>query len=232
MILTSHQPYFLPYLAYWQLIHLADRFLIGDDFAFMKGGWIPRNRILVQGVPVYFRIEVRHQSCNRLISETRLVDFPLTDKLRTLEMAYHKAPCFEAGYALIEQILRNPERRLSVFLEDSIRIVSAYLGITTPIGRTSDLPGNRLLRREERVYDLCHRLGADTYVNAIGGTRLYDREAFARQGIRLKFLQSRHTPYAQFGGRFVEKLSILDAVMFTPRERLHEMLDQYTLIDG
>ena len=232
MILTSHQPYFLPYLAYWQLIHLADRFLIGDDFAFMKGGWIPRNRILVQGVPAYFRVEVRHQSCNWLISEMQLVDFPLTDKLKTLEMAYHKAPCFEAGYALVEQILRNPERRLSVFLEDSIRAVSAYLGITTPIGRTSDLPGNRQLRREERVYDMCHRLGADTFVNAIGGTRLYSREAFARQGIRLKFLQSWHMPYAQYGGPFVEKLSILDAVMFNPRERLREMLDQYTLIDG
>ncbi|MBR1538525.1 MAG: WbqC family protein [Bacteroidales bacterium] len=232
MILTSHQPYLFPYLAYWQLIYVADLFLIGDDFAFMKGGWIPRNRILVQGAPQFFRIEVRDQSCHRLICETLLATTDIGDKLRTLEMAYHKAPCFEAGYALAERILRNPERNLAVFIEYSIREMCAYLGIDTPVGRTSDYPGNSLLKREKRVYDLCHRTGADRYINAIGGTRLYRKEDFERQGIRLQFLQSRHTPYPQFGAPFVEKLSILDAVMFNPRERLHEMLDDYSLIDG
>lgn len=232
MIVASHQPYFLPYLPYWQLIHVADRFLIGDDFAFMKGGWIARNRILVQDSPQYLRMEVQDRSSFRLISETLRAPLPVDNKLRTLEMAYHKAPFFKDGFSLAEEVICCPERNLAVFLEQSIRSVCAYLGITTPIGHTSDLPGNRLLKREERIYDFCHRLGADHYVNAIGGRAMYHGEEFARQGIRLQFLQSCHTPYPQFGGPFVEKLSILDAIMFNSREQLHEMLDQYTLIDG
>lgn len=232
MIVASHQPYFLPYLPYWQLIHMADRFLIGDDFAFMKGGWIARNRILVQGSPQYLRMEVQDRSSFRLISETLRAPLPVDNKLRTLEMAYHKAPFFKDGFSLAEEVICCPERNLAEFLEHSIRTVCAYLGITTPIGHTSDLPGNRLLKREERIYDFCHRLGADRYVNAIGGRAMYHGEEFALQGIRLQFLQSWHTPYPQFGGPFVEKLSILDAIMFNSREQLHEMLDQYTLIDG
>lgn len=232
MILASHQPYFLPYFAYWQLIHAADRFLIGDDYAFIKSGWIARNRILVQGKPQFFRMEISRKSSFRRICDTQLAPIRIGDKLKTLEMAYHKAPYFADVYPLAERILTNPERRLAAFLEDSIRDVCRYLGIVTPLGRTSDLPGNRLLRREYRIYDFCHRMGADTYVNAIGGQSLYEGPAFAREGLRLKFLQARHTPYPQSGGPFVEKLSVLDTMMFNSRERLHEMLDDYTLIDG
>ena len=232
MILASNQPYFLPYLPYWQLIHAADLFLIGDDFAYKMGSWIPRNRILVQGRPTFFRMEIDHKSCNRLISEMRLAPLPVEDKLKTLEMAYHRAPCFTAGFELAQRIVCNPERNLALFLEYAIREVCGYLGITTQIGRTSDIQGNSLLKREARVYDLCHRTGADTYINAIGGTALYHPDAFAREGIRLKFLKARLSPYPQFDGPFHANLSVLDAIMFNPRERLHEMLDEYTLIDG
>ena len=232
MTLSSNQPYFLPYLPYWQLIHAADTFLIGDDFAYMIGSWIPRNRILVQGRPTFFRMEIDHKSCKRLISETRLAPLPVNDKLKTLEMTYHRAPYFAEGFDLARRIVCNPERNLALFLEYAIREVCAYLGITTPIGRTSDLTGNSLLKREQRIYDFCHRLGADTYINAIGGTALYDQEAFAKEGIRLKFLKARLSPYPQFDGPFHANLSVLDAIMFNPRERLHEMLDEYTLIDG
>ena len=155
MILASNQPYFLPYLPYWQLIHAADLFLIGDDFAYKMGSWIPRNRILVQGRPTFFRMAIDHKSCNRLISETRLAPLPVEDKLKTLEMAYHRAPCFAAGFELAQRIVRNPERNLALFLEFAIREVCGYLGITTQIGRTSDIQGNSLLKREARVYDLC-----------------------------------------------------------------------------
>ena len=82
------------------------------------------------------------------------------------------------------------------------------------------------------MYDFCHRLNADTFINPIGGTALYCGQDFAREGIRLQFLKGRHTPYPQFGQPFVDSLSILDAMMFLSREQLHERLDDYDLIDG
>ena len=234
MTLAGNQPYFLPYLGYWQLIHAADRFLIADDYDFIKEGWINRNYILVNGKPQYFRVEMVGGIPSRLIRDKRIAMKPLwlQDKLKTLRMAYHRAPFYEPGYALAERILLNPERNLSLFLEYSIREVCAYLGITTPIGHSSDLSGNSLLRREERIYDFCARLGADTYVNLPGGQKLYDYEAFAAHGIRLRFIQPVLKPYKQFGDRFTERLSILDAIMFNPPDALHAMLDDFTWIDG
>ena len=119
---------------------------------------------------------------------------------------------------------RIPLAEATVYLATSPKSNSAYLGIDTPIGFTSQLEGNALLKREARIYDFCHRMGADHYINAIGGQQLYSFEEFRRHGIRLSFLSSQA---AEAG-----KLSVLDAIMNHSRDALHAMLDQYTLIDG
>lgn len=225
MTLSANQPYFLPYFPYWQLIHAADRFLIADDYAYMTKSWIPRNRIWVNGRPVYFRVEVKDASCYRLIGETEMVPPNRERKLKTLEMAYHRAPFFREGLDLATRIFACREPLLVDFLTASIREVCAYLGIDTAIGTTSSLPGNALLRREERIYDFCHRTGATRYINAIGGQALYRFDDFRRQGIQLQFIRSTAV-------LLHPQLSVIDAVMHHSRDELHTLLDHYTLIDG
>ena len=226
MTISANQPYFLPYLPFWQLVDCADLFLIGDDYAFKKLSWIPRNRILVNGRVQYFRIEVEDQSCHRLIRDTRILPLDSGNKLRTLEMAYHKAPCFREGYALAERVLNYKSLNLNDFLTHSIKQVCDYLYITTPIAFTSDVPGNRDLRFDERIYHFCAHYGADRYVNACGGKKLYSPVKFRARGLQLDFIHSDIPPYRQFGDDPVPGLSVIDAVMFVPRERLRDMLDQ------
>ena len=232
MILSANQPYFMPYLPYWQLIDCADTFLVSDDYTYRKGSWIPRNRIQVNGRVQYFRLEVRDRSCHRLIGDTELVPFDPAVKLRILEMAYHKAPCFSDGYALCERVLRYPGMGLCDFLTASIREVCDYLYITTPLAFTSQVPGNSELRFDERIYHFCRHFGADTYINAIGGQGLYRFEDFRRHGIRLGFLKSGIPPYRQSGDVSIPGLSVIDAVMYVPREQLRDMLDQRSIIYG
>lgn len=232
MILAGNQPYFLPYLAWWQLIRAADLFLISDDYSFIRSGWICRNRILIDGQPHYFRIEVKKRSSYRLIKNMEIMPVNSGKKLKTLHYAYRRAPYFEDGIALAERVLRFPETNLADFLENSIREVCSFLKIDTPLKRSSELAGNALYKREERIYDACRRTGADTYINAIGGTGLYDKDDFARHGITLKFLKSGLPEYAQYKKPFVNRLSILDAIMFNSAEELQAMLDDYTLTDG
>ena len=232
MILAGNQPYFLPYLAWWQLIKASDLFLISDDYNFIRSGWICRNRILRDGRPLFFRVEVKKRSSYKLIKNMELVPVKIEKKLKTLEYAYRKAPYFDNGIALADRILRYPGTNLADFLENSIKEVSSFLNITTPLKRSSELAGNALFKREELIYDACRRLGADTYINAIGGTSLYHRDDFARHGISLKFLKSGLPEYLQFKHPFVERLSILDIIMFNAPDAIQEMLDDYTLIDG
>ncbi|MBO4476459.1 MAG: WbqC family protein [Bacteroidales bacterium] len=232
MTISANQPYFMPYLPYWQLIDCADVFLVSDDYSFRKGSWIPRNRILVGGRVQFFRMEVEHQSSHRLIMDTELVPFDPAAKLRTLEMAYHRAPCFVDGYALCERVLRFPGRNLCDFLTASIRQVCDYLYITTSIGFTSGIPGNSALKFDERIYHFCRHFGADTYVNAIGGQGLYSFDAFRSHGLRLGFLRSEIPPYTQGAGAFVPGLSVIDAIMNVPREQLRDMLGRRSFIYG
>ena len=232
MTLSANQPYFFPYLPYWQLIDCADLFLVSDDYAFKKHSWIPRNRIQIGGRIYYFRVEVRSQSCHRQIGETSMLPPDSGKKLRTLEMAYHRAPCFADGYALCERVLRYETRNLCDFLVNSIREVCRYLYIDTPVAFTSQVPGNSSLRREERIYDFCRYFGADRYINAIGGQDLYGFDAFRRRGIELGFIHSEIPPYRQFGRTFIPDLSVIDAMMFVPREQLRDMLDKRSFMYG
>ena len=147
-----------------------------------------------------------------------------------MEMAYHKAPNFAEGYELATRILSYPDTNLAGFLHHSIIEICEYLGITTRLMKTSDLPGNCLLHREERIFDFCRRLGAEKYVNAIGGQALYDKEVFRREGIDLHFICSDAAPYDQGLDHFVPDLSVIDAIMFNSRDALHERLGQYRLL--
>ena len=230
MIVAANQPYFLPYISYWQLINAADVFFIGDNYAYIKRGWINRNRILFRGAPELFGIEVAHVSSFSLISELSIVKIDKRKKMNKLYEAYHKAPYYDIGIQLVEEILDCQEENLSEFLIASIKTICRYLEINTPIRRTSELEGNDAFKREARIFDLCHRLGAENYINPIGGKTIYSVEEFAAQGISLRFINTDDIRYRQFGDTFVDKLSILDVIMFNSRDEIREMLGKYTLI--
>ena len=230
MIIAANQPYFLPYISYWQLINASDLFFIGDNYAYIKRGWINRNRILYRGAPEFFGISVSKASSFSLITELRIADIDKRHKMDKLYEAYHKAPYYETGIQLAEEILDCGESILSEFLISSIKTICRYLEINTPIHRTSELEGNDAFKREERIYDICHRLGADNYINPIGGKELYNVEEFAKQGINLRFINTGDISYRQFGDAFVEKLSILDVIMFNSKDEIRKMLGRYELI--
>ena len=87
MTLAANQPYFLPYFPYWQLIHAADRFLVADDYAFIRHGWITRNRIRMGEREIYLLVELQQMSRNKLISQLELAPLQVDKKLRTVETA-------------------------------------------------------------------------------------------------------------------------------------------------
>ena len=231
MIMAANQPYFVPYIGYWQLINAADVFIIGDDYTYIKGGWINRNRIMENGMVKFFNIELAHVSSSKNINELFLSDaFKKEEKLKKLRNAYRKAPHFDAGYALMEQVFSCDEKNLAVFLEHSIRCICDYLGITTKIIRSSDIPGNSEFKREYRIFDQCRFLGADTYINAIGGQKLYDYQQFHDHGIKLGFIQTEDIRYPQFWYDFEPGLSIIDVIMFNSKEEIRNMLERYKVL--
>ena len=212
-------------------MNAADLFLIGDDYNFIKRGWIQRNRILVNGQPHFLGLEVKHITSFRKINETEFVDLDVGQKLNTVYRAYRRAPQFDAGYDLMEKILGNPERNVADFLFQSIKDVCLFLGIGVKFIRSSEIPGNDSFKREYRIFDFCRRLGGDTYLNAVGGQDLYHFDDFEKHGVTLKFIHPNLQPYKQFDNEFVPGLSILDVIMFNSLDAIKDMLNDFGLIE-
>ncbi len=232
MTISANQPYFIPYFPYWQLIHAADIFVIGDNYAFIRGGWINRNRILCNGDVTYFRINLMKKSCNRLICDIQMMEMDVNKMLLILQSNYRRTPHFQDGMALMERILNHHERNLALFLKHSIEEVCGYLGINTKLMSTSQIEGNDIFKEKERIFDFCHRMGASHYINPIGGITLYDAKEFEEQGIALAFMHSNVASHHPEDISFANGLSIVDAVMRHSQEELHDLLDDYTLVDN
>lgn len=233
MRLAIMQPYFFPYLGYFQLIAAVDRFVVYDDVAFIKNGWINRNRILTPAGPEYITVPLAGASSFRTIRETRCAPpASWSEKmLRTLTQVYARAPHRDVGIAIVRRVLEAADgesvRDLAVA---SLREMCAYFELPATWQDSSAAYENGHLSGVERVVDICRREGATGYVNVPGGRSLYEAATFGAHGIDLRFIAPTLTPYPQSRAReFVPGLSVLDLVMSVPREQAMQHVRDYGL---
>jgi WbqC-like protein family. len=226
------QPYFFPYLGYWQLINTVDKYIIYDDVNYIKGGWINRNRILIQDEAKFINLKIQNASPNRQINEIETLEDPVYNNklIKTLEMNYHKAPFFSDVFPAIENIIKYNEKNLAKYLEYQITSICRYLSIHTEIMVSTAIKKNGLLKGQDKVIEICKIVGASEYINAIGGMDLYSNSAFIAQGIQLKFLKMNDIRYKQFKNEFIPNLSIIDVMMFNSIHQIKTYLAEYTLI--
>jgi len=229
MKLGIMQPYFFPYIGYFQLIKSVDKFVLYDDVNYIKQGWINRNRLISNNAGSYFTLMLQGASSFRKINEIQTGENK-GKLLKTISQVYSKAPFFSSVLPMIESVLVYPENNLSLYLENIIRNLCLFLRIPTELFVSSRINKDASLKGAEKVIAICKQFNAKEYINPIGGQSLYGKDAFAKNGLELKFIQSRGMEYKQFDGGFVPGLSIIDVMMFNSPEEIWEMLKQYELI--
>lgn len=225
------QPYFFPYLGYWQLINAVDRYVVYDDVNFIKGGWISRNNILLNGKKHMITMPLCSPSSNKRINEIEITKdrIAINKGIKTIKAAYLKAPYYEIVMPVIEKLINNANT-IAILNYNSIVEIGKYLDFKTEILLSSKIEKNNELRGTEKVLQINKILGADTYYNAIGGQDLYSKKEFFKEGLNLNFLKMNDIQYKQYNNEFVPSLSIIDVLMFNSVEKIHEMLQEYTLI--
>lgn len=227
------QPYIFPYIGYYQLINAVDTFVILDDVNFIMRGWINRNNILLNGKAYLFSIPLDKPSQNKLICDTKL-NFSQKDRekfLKTLEMAYKKAPYFKDFYPILKEIVLYEENDLTSFLHNSFSKTCAYIGIETKIIRSSEIEKDNSLKAEDRIIEICKKLNTDIYINLPGGKSLYHQENFEKENMELMFINTLFDKinYKQYNFDFVTNLSFLDIIMFNSKVEIKKLLEEYTL---
>lgn len=235
MTLAIMQPYFFPYIGYFQLISSVNKFIIYDDVNFIKGGWVNRNNILINKKISLFTVPLVNVSSNTLINNTKInLKFYNVWKvkfLRSLEYSYKKAPYFTEVYNLVENVLQiNKNDSISGLAINSIKNVIDYLQLDTEICETSEKYNNKNKKGQERVLDICRIEQASHYINPIGGLELYSKNTFKENGIVLNFVKSKPIVYTQFDNNFFPHLSIIDVLMFNSVIEVNKMINQYELI--
>src|ERR1043166_2348402 len=231
MKLGIMQPYFMPYIGYWQLLATVDAFVLYDNIQYTKKGWINRNRFLQNGKDELFTIPLKKDSEYLDIVQRSLADDFKRDKLlNQFDASYRKAPFFKSVFPIVTSIVRAEFRNLFEYIHHSIRVTADYLGIDTPMMISSPLAIDHSLRNEDKVLAICQAMRATVYTNPIGGQLLYDKSRFGGLGITLNFLKTRPIEYHQYSGAFVANLSIIDVMMFNSKDSIRSMLSEYDLV--
>jgi hypothetical protein len=228
------QPYFLPYIGYFQLLNLVDKFVIYDDVQFIKSGWINRNRMLVNGQDTIFILNLKKDNYELKINERYFIDnaeYEFNKIIKGIELAYKRAPYFNEGIQIVRRIFDyDKKENISKFIINSLKIICEYLDIKTEFVISSDLIKNSKLKAQDKVIHIVDLLGGDTYINSYGGMDLYSRQDFRDNGIELLFLKPKTIKYKQFKNEFIANLSILDVIMFSSKEQIKEFLNQYEVL--
>ena len=213
MRLGIMQPYFFPYIGYFQLVNAVDTFVFYDD-VFYTRGWFNRNCILNNDRKHLITVKLQKASNSKRLNTIPV--FETQEKiLKTISMFYRKAPFFRDGFPLVENVIKKAVEPvpISEIAADSVMQTCAYLDVNVKFKFSSrGFRDSQNLGRAERLIDICHKNEARYYINAIGGKALYEKEYFLKKGIELSFLRSRIQPYKQFKNEFVPDLSMASGI--------------------
>ena len=195
------QPYFFPYLGYFQLIEKVDKFVLYGNVTFRKKSFITRNSLVDNANRQEdIRVFVQKASSNSLIIDIKLVDSDWKQRLtRQVRNIYANAPYFSECYPLLEALILNPAVDLHTYNSETIAGICDLLHIKTSI----IIENNRLAEIEnsldsnlelpvstQRVIKLCEFYDAQTYCNPEGGVELYSKCMFAKHNVGLSFFKA------------------------------------------
>ena len=202
------QPYFYPYLGYYQLISECDAFIFLDDVNFIRKGFVHRNFINLAGERSQINLRLVKASQNKKINELQIAD-STSDFVNRVESCYKKSIHWDDVSEILSEHNVEKASSLSEFLiKININLISRF-GIDVKILKSSDIELDVFgLRGEDRIIELTKAIGGTSYLNLPGGKSLYSAEKFLEHGLGLEFI----TPQLRLDGEVENSHSIIDCV--------------------
>lgn len=221
MILTAHQPVYLPWLGLFHKIALADLFCYFDIAQYQTKDFNNRNRIKTHSGEIWLSVPVESKNhFGKSVGEIRIVQNGWQRKhFKSISMAYQKAPYFRDYIEQFEEVLTAQSfDTLSTLNLEILRLAMRNLQISTPIVKASEYAFQGA--KSDLVLDMCLQLKADVYVFGAQGRDYANIESFRAAGVEPYFQDYRHPQYRQLHGEFKPYMSVIDLLFNEgPRSR-------------
>jgi hypothetical protein len=222
------QPYFFPYIGYFQLLNAVDTFVVYDNVNYIKKGWINRNRIILNKQEHLLTLPVQDISQNKHINQHFLnspqLEFERIKK--KLFFAYNKSPNYLGLKRLIDDCFSYEETNIAIFNAYCLSVIAKYLGISCNFIMSSDLDLDLDVFKnpQDRIIQIIKQLDGDQYLNLPGGQKLYNHETFESENIGLEFIQPNTLEYLNLAEKFIPNLSILDIIANVEPKKIQSFL--------
>lgn len=229
------QPYFLPYLGYFSLIHATDQWVVFDEVQFIRHGWIERNRVLNSNrEPSYIKVNLRKHSRETLIKDVFIheqIDWKkkIFDQLTSYKK---KAPFYNSTIEFLEDSLKLDFIHISQLNIHLLKAVCNYIDLPFNYSIYSEMGfdlKSQITHPGQWALEITKKMGGTAYINPKGGIDLFEVEEFGRNKIQLFACENNLIRYPQFSDLFVQGLSIIDVLMFNSKRDTLELIKNYNL---
>ena len=218
MIVSIHQPAYLPWLGYFDKLARSDVFVFLDNVQFEKNSFTNRNRIKTPQGALMLTAPVRSRGHTASTMKETALDNNQYWKARHLKsvfLNYRSAPRFDACYPKLEALYQADDTLLADMCFRQLQFWLRELGVEKRVVRASSLPVAS--RKSELVFDICRHFEADCYISGALGRNYLDEGKFTNAGIRIEYQDYRHPVYPQLHGDFLPCMGIVDFWMNTDR---------------
>jgi hypothetical protein len=228
MIAAIMQPYFFPYIGYFQLMGAVDAFVFLDDAQYINRGWVNRNLIPIAGEPAWLTMPVVKASRACAINQrVYLLEEGVGAILDRMRAAYGRRASEAAEARFISELLAFPRANVAAFNMHLLSEIARRLGVGCALVEASQIPNPGNLRGQARIIAICRHLGASHYINPIGGVELYGAEDFRAAGMNLAFLRTTTRPEPSSDGAL--HFSIIDGLIRDGVDACRARLGEYEL---
>lgn len=209
MLITIHQPNFLPWPGFFHKWLISDAFVILDTVQYHKNEWQNRNRIKMMNGAQWLTVPVSYRF-PQTIAEVEIASPNWARKqISAIEQSYAKAPYLDQYWPALRELLQQPWERVSDLNTAIIRMLGEMLNCQAPLHLASEMATD-LVDPTERLISLCRELGGDAYLSGREGRGYLETERFSEAGIDLWFQEVEAPVYPQLHGTFISHLSVID----------------------
>ena len=237
MKLAIMQPYFFPYIGYFQLMKAVDKWIIFDDIQYIRHGWVNRNRILSPNLNKEWQYIVI--PLDKYCKEDTINKIKITSNHHWKEdiigkLSYYRkirAPHYHKVIDLVQRCFDNDVTSLLELNIITLKHIADYLDIKFEysISSKEQFDYTNVIGPGDWALEISKQMNASLYINPIGGQEIFNRDKFAYSGINIKFIESNFIKYKQSRREYVPWLSIIDLMMFNSIDTIRKMLSLYKL---